>query len=230
MQAVESNRTFTAARKRARPHGNRFLNARMLLNDYVLKHGQPAPNKEEMHLQRGTTKHEVHVEYKKQLNVLQPEEKPLEYSHFVKLWGTEFQAVKCLKSTDFARCDFCEKCQDHLKREYPAEVKAGLEFVYRFHLNNQVQARELYYRHNLKARKCYKYLSIIHDGMTQGTTRIPRYRRKAKAWEKRKDAAAGPHLATHAMGALCPGVPVMSRQRSSMLVDLAKEIMVICRV
>jgi hypothetical protein len=207
-KAVVSNQTSSAVFKRAKPRSDKVMNARYFMKDYVTKHGQAVPNKTEFHLQRGVTKSMVYKDYKEATErLLRSEEQTLQYAHFCKIWHQEFPHVKTLKSTDFARCDFCDRCQEQLKAEHPPHIRDDLKKVYGAHIRNQVQAREAYYRHNDKARKDPKYLSLINDGMTQNTTRLPRFVRKAKAWEKHTNAAAGPHLATHAMGTLCPGGP-----------------------
>lgn len=220
----------TVQYRRARLPNTRTLNARFWMKDYVVDNGQAVPNKEEFHLQRGVTKSDVWSAYKRAMGN-RGEQVPLKYPHFINLWNNEFKHVKVMPSTDFARCDLCERCQEHLSSDLPTEITKDLQLVYTAHLRNQSEARQLFYRHNYKAKKNpEKYLSLINDGMTQNTTRLPRFKRKAKAWEKQKDAASGPHLATHAMGTLCPGVPLAQQQllvgskRSKLLCKMANEL------
>ena len=220
----------TVKYRRARLPNTRTLKARWWMKDYVVDHGQAIPNKEEFHLQRGVSKADVWMEYKRAMNNL-GEPTTLKYPHFINLWNNEFKHVKVMPSTDFARCDLCERCQEQLSSDLPMEITKDLQLVYATHLRNQCEARQLFYRHNYKAKKNpEKYLSLINDGMTQNTTRLPKFKRKAKAWEKQKDAASGPHLATHAMGTLCPGVPLAHQQflvgskRSKLLCKMAHEL------
>ena len=78
---------------------------------------------------------------------------------------------------------------DAFQREYDSHLeKAGME-------------RKKYYKHNSKAKLCHKYLSIIIDGMTQNTTRMPHHAQKPSHWEKKKENTT-PFYETHLMGIL----------------------------
>jgi hypothetical protein len=204
---VKNNETTEIVHKRARTKSHKTLTARNFIKHYAALHGQHVPNKPEIHLQRGVSKTDAWKTYLSDTRRnYGPQEPLLQRGQFCKVWNDDFAHLKCLKATDFARCDFCDRCRDQLAApNLTPSIQKDLESVYERHIQNQRDARELYYRHNHKAKTDDKYCSIINDGMTQNSTRIPRFKRKAKTWEKQSDCASGPHLATHAMGTLCPG-------------------------
>jgi hypothetical protein len=73
--------------------------------------------------------------------------------------------------------------------------------LYDRHLDVAAAERIKYYKHNAKAKLCLKYLSVIIDGMTQNTTRLPHQARKGSHWEKKKENTT-PFYETHVMGVL----------------------------
>ena len=228
-----NNQTHQAPRRRAKPCSTRVLQAGFFLKDYARNHGQAVPNAPEIHLQRGLTKTNVHDEYKKQASALSFGQEPVKYSHFVKIWNEKFPCVKTLESTDFARCNFCDNCQAQMQAEHPKEVHDLVDDLYKQHLEQQKDARNLFYWHNYKALlDPDKYMSLINDGMTQNTTRLPRIKRKSKKWEKQPGAAAGPHYATHAMGTLTAGrdqyIPSNTKMFSNRSISIVRKALSIC--
>ena len=73
--------------------------------------------------------------------------------------------------------------------------------LYDRHLEVAAAERIKYYKHNAKAKLLLKYLSIIIDGMTQNTTRLPHQARQGSHWEKKKENTT-PFYETHVMGVL----------------------------
>lgn len=82
-----------------------------------------------------------------------------------------------------------------------------MQEVYAQHLQQARTERQKYYHHNIKAKDSSKYLSIIIDGMTQNSTRLPHFARKASHYERKAkvqgtDESTTPFYECHCMGVL----------------------------
>jgi len=193
--------------RRAKTKGPASNFAQFYLQQYFVQNGQHVPNKPEIHLPHGTQKNTIYKEFEA-FHAKHPEvDRPGLQSHkeFLRLWRDTFPTVKCLKSTDFALCSNCSFFREQLHfGNLSPTLRAKLDFVYKEHLRDQSSARQLFYQHNTKAKLNPKAASWIVDGMTQGTTALPKFKDKNKKWEKMKQHQR-PHLATHLMGVLTSG-------------------------
>ena len=147
--------------RRAKPNGAASNFAQFYLQQYFVQNGQHVPNKAEIHLQHGTRKNTVYKElevfHAKYPEVDRPELQ--DHKGFLRLWRTTFPTVKCLKSTDFALCSNCSFFREQLHfGNLTGTLRVKLDFVYKEHLRNQKDARQLFYTHNAKAKLNPKYV------------------------------------------------------------------------
>ena len=91
-------------------------------------------------------------------------------------------------------------------------VSALAENVYAAHLDNVALARNKLYKWKWKAEnKPSVYCEVMIDGMTKGTTRLPRLRTKPKYWETKRGPTGGdkefPYYDYCLMGSQIAGMP-----------------------
>ena len=79
------------------------------LGRYFKALAQPIPNKNELHLPSGIEKKDVYKLYKTALLDYPADQRPAQLSlaSFGRLWKQNYPTVKCVPSTDFAKCQDC---------------------------------------------------------------------------------------------------------------------------
>ncbi|KAK3276905.1 hypothetical protein CYMTET_15056 [Cymbomonas tetramitiformis] len=178
------------------------------LEKYADEYGQPQPHKPEKHLSDGLTIEELWDEYLQSLGENE-ESKKLSLSYWYKIF--EEDCSKWLKIPSVNRFSHCDVCASFklLKEGLTKSQKGQYNGPLNKHLAIARAERQKFYKHGRKAnmtksiamnKTWHKYASVIIDGMTQWTTRLPHFRRIPKHLDS-KD-----FLDVHNMGSMIENV------------------------
>ncbi|KAK3242797.1 hypothetical protein CYMTET_47519 [Cymbomonas tetramitiformis] len=158
------------------------------IKKYADEYGQPQPDKAEIHLSDGLTIEELWDEYIEGLRENE-ESKKISLSYFYKVFDEDCSSWLKIPSVNrFSQCDVCASFK-LLKEGLTKSQKAQYNGPLNKHLAIARAERQKFYKHGRKAnmtksiamnKTWHKYASVIIDGMTQWTTRLPHFRRIPK--------------------------------------------------
>jgi hypothetical protein len=171
---------------------------------YFAMHGEPQPDKHELHLPKTWTKKYVFEQLDKYLQWRYPGQFNVnheDYTYLYIIWAQFFFRVKIPVVCRFSQCDTCNQL-DFLRSicNNPEELKQLTEAQVT-HAHATYVEKKKYYKHMRKGTDDpEKYICMIIDGMTQRTTELPHFQRRPKWYTKDMG------LEVHVVGAIIAGM------------------------
>ena len=159
------------------------LSVSEFLKGYLDEHGQAIPNKQEIHLPAGVSRALVYVKYMATFTEEQIAQKEhAQESTFYQVLREDYPHVKFPRTCAFSQCNVCSQIKSAIEKAQGTYQKAILQQQRQHHLEQAASERRKFRKHWDKAKSLNrdKYMCLIIDGMTQNTTTLPHYRRKAK--------------------------------------------------